>query len=135
VSLVSSVAARADAYGVPGRTVDGMDVLAVREAAAEAVGRARTGRGPTLVECLTYRFVGHSRGDARGYRSREEEAEWHGRDPLERLRGELLASGEADAAAFDAVVQEVDDVIEDAVEFARTSPDPDPAELIAEAYA
>jgi TPP-dependent pyruvate/acetoin dehydrogenase alpha subunit len=135
VSLVSSVAARADAYGVPGRTVDGMDVLAVREAAAEAVGRARTGRGPTLVECLTYRFVGHSRGDARGYRSREEEAEWHGRDPLERLRGELLASGEADAAAFDAVVQEVDEVIEDAVKFARTSPDPDPAELIAEAYA
>jgi TPP-dependent pyruvate/acetoin dehydrogenase alpha subunit len=135
VSLVSSVAARADAYGVPGRTVDGMDVLAVRAAASEAVERARTGGGPTLVECVTYRFVGHSRGDARGYRSREEEAEWQGRDPLERLRRQLLASGEADEAAFETVSHEVDLVIEDAVEFARTSPDPDPAELIGEAYA
>ena len=133
VSLVSSVAARADAYGVPGRTVDGMDVLAVRAAAFEAVERARTGGGPTLVECLTYRFVGHSRGDARGYRSREEEADWQGRDPLERLRRQLLASGEANEAAFETVSHEVDLVIEDAVEFARTSPDPDPAELIGEA--
>jgi TPP-dependent pyruvate/acetoin dehydrogenase alpha subunit len=135
VSLVSSVAARADAYGVPGRVVDGMDVLAVREAAGEAVARARAGDGPTLVECLTYRFVGHSRGDARGYRSREEEEAWQRRDPIERLRRELLESTEADEAALEAVQSDVDAVIEDAVEFARSSPDPDPAELAEEAYA
>lgn len=134
VSLVSSVAARADAYGVPGRVVDGMDVLAVRDATAEAVGNARAGAGPTLVECLTYRFVGHSRGDARGYRSREEEAEWQVRDPIERLRRHLVETGEAGEDAFEPIHEDVDAVLEDAVEFARASPDPDPAEMLGEAY-
>lgn len=134
VSLVSSVAARADAYGVPGRVVDGMDVLAVRDATAEAVGNARAGAGPTLVECLTYRFVGHSRGDARGYRSREEEAEWQERDPIERLRRHLVETGEAGEDAFEPIHEDVDAVLEDAVEFARASPDPDPAEMLGEAY-
>jgi TPP-dependent pyruvate/acetoin dehydrogenase alpha subunit len=135
VSLVSSVAARADAYGVPGRVVDGMDVLAVRAAAAEAVASARTGGGPALIECLTYRFVGHSRGDARGYRSRAEEEAWLERDPVERLRQQILESGEADAAALDTVSREVDAAIDDAVEFARSSPEPDPTEMLGEAYA
>jgi TPP-dependent pyruvate/acetoin dehydrogenase alpha subunit len=134
VSLVPSVAARADAYGVPGRVVDGMDVLAVRDATTEAVGSARAGAGPTLVECLTYRFVGHSRGDARGYRSREEEAEWQERDPIDRLRRHLVESGEAGEDAFEPIHEDVDAVLEDAVEFARASPDPDPAEMLGEAY-
>ena len=129
VSLVEHVADRASAYGVPGRVVDGMDVLAVREAADEAVTAARSGAGPTLLECKTYRFVGHSRSDARGYRSREEEAAWKANDPLVRLRGEL-AEGAADA-----IDQAVDAELEDAVEFARSSPDPDPAELAADVYA
>ncbi len=81
VSLLEDVAARAAAYGVPGRIVDGMDVLAVREATAEAVAAARAGDGPTLVECKTYRYVGHSRSDARGYRTREEEADVEGARP------------------------------------------------------
>lgn len=135
VSLVSSVAARAGAYGVPGRVVDGMDVLAVRDAASEAVAGARAGGGPTLVECLTYRFVGHSRGDARGYRSREEEEEWQSRDPIDRLRRQLLESGESGEDVLGQVEREVDSVIEDAVEFARESPYPDPAEISGEAYA
>ena len=135
VSLVPSVAARADAYGVPGHTVDGMDVLAVRAATEKAVAAARSGKGPTLLECLTYRFVGHSRSDARGYRSSEEEAEWQQRDPIERLRQQLLESGAADEGEIDEVSLEVDAVIDDAVEFARASPDPDPAELLGEAYA
>lgn len=134
VSLVHSVATRADAYGVPGCVVDGMDVLVVRDAAAEAVANARAGGGPMLVECLTYRFVGHSRSDARGYRSREEEAEWQARDPIERLRRQLLERGEADEHALERVLRDVDVVIEDAVEFARASPDPDPAEVVGEAY-
>jgi TPP-dependent pyruvate/acetoin dehydrogenase alpha subunit len=135
VSLVSSVAARAGSYGVPGHTVDGMDVLAVRAATEEAVAAARSGTGPTLLECLTYRFVGHSRSDARGYRTREEETEWQQRDPIERLRRHLLESGEAGEGEIDEVSREVDAVIEDAVEFARASPDPDPAELVGETYA
>jgi len=134
VSLVSSVAARAEAYGVPGRTLDGMDVLMVREAAAEAVANARAGRGPTLLECLTYRFVGHSRSDARGYRSRDEEAEWLARDPIERLRRRLLEGGDADEGTLGRLLEDVDAVVEDAVEFARSSPDPDPTEALGEAY-
>jgi TPP-dependent pyruvate/acetoin dehydrogenase alpha subunit len=135
VSLVPSVAARAAAYGVRGRVVDGMDVVAVRQAASAAVAAARAGEGPTLLECMTYRFVGHSRSDARGYRTREEEAEWQLRDPIARLRQQLLEDGSADEAALEAVGGEVDAVLDDAVEFARNSPDPDPAELLADAYA
>jgi len=129
VSLVEDVAARAAAYGVPGRIVDGMDVLAVHEAAVEAVADARAGKGPTLLECKTYRFVGHSRSDARGYRARDEEAEWKERDPIARLRAELP---EDVAAAIEAGIESE---LDDAVEFARSSPDPDPEELLGDVYA
>ncbi len=129
VSLVEDVADRAAGYGVPGRVVDGMDVLAVRDAAETAVARARAGEGPTLLECKTYRFVGHSRSDARGYRSREEEAAWRARDPLDRLRALLPEQG---AAGID---ESVEAELDDAVEFARASPDPDPAEVLGDVYA
>jgi TPP-dependent pyruvate/acetoin dehydrogenase alpha subunit len=129
VSLVEDVAARAAAYGVPGRVVDGMDVLAVREAASEAVAAARAGRGPTLLECKTYRYVGHSRSDARGYRTRDEEEDWRARDPIVRLRARLA---DDEAAAVEVAVEAE---IDDAVEFARSSPDPDPAEVLGDAYA
>jgi TPP-dependent pyruvate/acetoin dehydrogenase alpha subunit len=129
VSLLEDVAARAAAYGVPGRIVDGMDVLAVRAATAEAVAAARAGDGPTLVECKTYRYVGHSRSDARGYRTREEEAAWKERDPIARMRAQLP---EADAVRIEA---EVEEELDEAVEFARNSPDPDPAELLGDVYA
>ena len=129
VSLLEDVAARAPAYGVPGRIVDGMDALAVHAAAEDAVAAARAGDGPTLLECKTYRYVGHSRSDARGYRAREEEAAWKERDPIARLRAELA---EDDAAAIEAAIGEE---IEDAVEFARSSPEPDPEELLGDVYA
>ena len=136
VSLVPSVADRAaGAYGVTGQVVDGMDVVAVQKAASTAVAAARGGEGPTLLECRTYRFVGHSRSDARGYRTRDEEEEWKQRDPIARLRQQLLEQGSADEAALEAVGGEVDAVLDDAVEFARSSPDPDPAELLTDAYA
>jgi TPP-dependent pyruvate/acetoin dehydrogenase alpha subunit len=135
VSLVPSVADRASAYGVTGQVVDGMDVVAVRQAASTAVAAARGGEGPILLECRTYRFVGHSRSDARGYRSRDEEEEWKLRDPIVRLRQQLLEDESADEAALEAVGREVDAVLDDAVDFARNSPDPDPAELLADAYA
>src|SRR5437764_1018256 len=87
---VKDIAERAAAYGMPGRVVDGMDVLAVREAAEKAVKRARRGDGPTLIECKTYRLCGHSRSDARGYRTRDEEALWREKDPLLLLSRRLL---------------------------------------------
>jgi TPP-dependent pyruvate/acetoin dehydrogenase alpha subunit len=129
VSALVDVADRAAAYGIPGRVVDGMDVLAVREAGAEAVASARAGAGPTLLECKTYRFVGHSRSDARGYRSDDEEAAWKERDPIPRLRA-LLADEVAQA-----IEREVEAAIEDAVEFARASPDADPQEAFTDVYA
>jgi TPP-dependent pyruvate/acetoin dehydrogenase alpha subunit len=129
VSLVEDVAERAAAYGVPAQIVDGMDVVAVRDATTAAVARARAGDGPTLVECKTYRYVGHSRSDARGYRTKDEEAAWKERDPIARLRAQLP---EDDAAAIDA---DVERELDEAVEFARNSPDPDPAELLGDVYA
>ncbi len=134
VSVVPSVAGRAGAYGVTGQVVDGMDVVAVRQAASAAVAAARAGEGPTLLECKTYRFVGHSRSDARGYRSREEEEEWRLRDPIARLAQQLLTGGSADEAALETLSGEVEAVLDDAVEFARSSPDPDPAEVLTDAY-
>src|SRR6185503_2287547 len=84
--LIGDIADRAAAYGMPGVVIDGMDVEVVHRAAAEAVARARRGDGPTLIECKTYRYRGHSRGDPGGYRTKEEHREWVERDPIERLR-------------------------------------------------
>jgi TPP-dependent pyruvate/acetoin dehydrogenase alpha subunit len=129
VSLVPDVAERAKAYGVPARIVDGMDALAVREASAGAVDSARAGKGPTLLECKTYRFTGHSRSDARGYRKREEEAEWAERDPLVLLEARLSQS-EVERAE-----DEVRAELDDAVEFARSSPFPDARAAFEDVYA
>jgi TPP-dependent pyruvate/acetoin dehydrogenase alpha subunit len=129
VSLVPDVAQRATAYGVPAQIVDGMDVLAVRAACAQAVASARAGGGPTLIECKTYRFTGHSRSDARGYRTREEEDEWSQRDPL------VVIGARLDEAALAELESEVRAELDDAVEFARSSPQPDPAEALEDIYA
>ena len=135
VSVLPDVATRASAYGVPGRIVDGMDVLAVREAAGAAIAAARAGEGPALLECKAYRFVGHSRSDARGYRSREEEEAWKERDPITRLGGFLLEEGVAGEDMLAQVAGEVEAEIEDAVEFARSSPDATPEEAFDDVYA
>ena len=128
VTRQPSVAARAASYGLPGVEVDGNDVLAVHRAASEAVVRARTGGGPTLLECKTYRTRPHSEGmrDA-GYRTREEVAEWKGRDPIARLRDQLLRDGIATEAEIGTVDAAVRELIAEAVEFAQASPWPDPA--------
>ncbi len=117
-----NVAGRAIAYGIPGVQVDGNDVLKVYEAAREAVQRARSGGGPTLIECRTYRTRAHSEGmrDA-GYRGAEEVEAWKARDPLKLLAAQLPAQ---DIAAIEA---EVKTEIDAAYEFARNSPYPDPA--------
>jgi 2-oxoisovalerate dehydrogenase E1 component len=119
------VAERAAAYGIPGQRIDGNDVVAVYLAAADAVRRARSGEGPTLLECVTYRTRPHAEGmsDA-GYRSREEVAAWRARCPIQRLRAALLAADPATAAPMAAIETEVQATIEDAVAFAQASPWP-----------
>jgi len=133
VSLVPDVASRAPAYGVRGEIVDGMDVLAVREAAGRAVAEARAGAGPVLLEFKTYRFAGHSRGDVKGYRSREEEAEWTARDPIVRLREHLASAVEE--VVLDAMDAQVEAAMDDAIEFARQSPLPRAEDALTDAYA
>ncbi len=121
------IASRGAAYGIPAERVDGMDVLAVRDAAQRAVSLARAGGGPTLLECLTYRFVGHSRSDARGYRQRAEEAQWRERDPIKRFPEWLVESGLASDEQAQAAAQRAKDRVADALRFAQEAPPPDPA--------
>jgi len=118
---VPNIADRAAAYGMPGIIVDGNDVLAVREAVAAAAARARQGEGPTLLEAKTYRLLGHSRGDLRVYRTREEEAEWAARDPLPRFADWLLARGDISREALTRLEQEVQAEVDAAEQFARAS--------------
>lgn len=112
------VADRAAGYGLPGVIVDGNDVTAVHAAVAEAAARARAGDGATLIEAKTYRILGHSRGDLRVYRTREEEAEWAARDPITRA----IAAGGLSAEAVAALETAVAAAVDDAEAFARQSP-------------
>jgi pyruvate dehydrogenase E1 component alpha subunit len=120
---------RGAAHGIPGREVDGMDVVAVRAAATEALARARAGEGPTILEMMTYRYRGHSMSDPAKYRTRDEVSkvrETH--DPIDMVRHRLEATG-VDDEAFKTIDREIRTVVNDAAEFAQQSPEPDPAEL------
>ncbi len=127
VAVLTDIADRAAAYGMPGVVVDGNDVVAVREVTRQAVERARRGSGPTLIECKTYRLCGHSRSDACNYRSRDEEAEWRERDPLAVLARRLEAPERAELERIEA---EVTAVIDAAVAFAEESPYPAPEDTL-----
>jgi TPP-dependent pyruvate/acetoin dehydrogenase alpha subunit len=131
VCAMEHIAERAAAYGIPGVQVDGMDVMAVAGVVRPAVERARSGRGATLIECKTYRFLGHSKNDQRVYRSKEEEAAWRERDPVARFRATLLEQGLATAAELDAIAREALAAVDDAVSFAQRSPFPEPDALTA----
>lgn len=124
---VENIAVRAAGYGFPGRVVDGNDLLAVHEAVAQACERARDGEGPSLIECKTYRLSGHSRGDPRRYRSRDEEAQWRRKDPIKRFRHVLKDAGHLDAEADRALQAQAKALVREAEAFARRSPDPDPS--------
>jgi TPP-dependent pyruvate/acetoin dehydrogenase alpha subunit len=127
VTAGGDIAARARAYEVPAAVVDGNDLWAVYEAANEAVGRAREGGGPTLLECRTYRHYGHSKSDPAPYRPKEEVEEWLARDPLKIARGRLVQEGIAEDQ-IDQAEAEVEARIEQAVEDARAAPYPAPDE-------
>jgi len=123
---IDNVADRAAAYGIPGVVVDGMDLLAVYRAAGEAIQRARQGGGPTLMECKTYRFVGHSRFEPAGYRTKEEVEEWKKRDPIPMFQERLISEFKASKADFDKIEADVSREMQVAVAFAEQSPDPGP---------
>ncbi|MFP3984872.1 MAG: pyruvate dehydrogenase (acetyl-transferring) E1 component subunit alpha [Candidatus Bathyarchaeia archaeon] len=135
VMLIRNIAERATAYGIPGITVDGNNVLAVYEAAQKAVKRARNGEGPTLIECKTYRRRGHSRWDPATYRPEEEVEEWLEKDPLLRLGKHLLDNGYVSETEFTQIKKEVADAVEAAVKFAIDSPYPEPEEALEDIYA
>ena len=128
---IEHIAGRAASYGMPGQIVDGNDLLAVKEGVAAAVASARDGKGPTLIECKTYRFSGHSRGDPRIYRTREEEGEWRQKCPLKRFREKLLGEGVLDENGDREVRDDVARELAEAEQFARASA-VDTAENIAE---
>jgi pyruvate dehydrogenase E1 component alpha subunit len=120
---------KAAAFGMAGEEVDGMDVLAVRAAAERAIERARAGEGPTVLECLTYRFRGHSLADPDELRAEEEKQFWAKRDPLKAFERDLVSDGLVSADELRAIEKEIDAEVQDCVEFALNAPEPDTSEL------
>lgn len=125
---------RAAAYGIPAITVDGMDVAKVAAAAAEAVQRAREGHGPTFLEAMTYRFVGHMVGDPEVYRTRDEVETWRRKDPLVLTRSRIVEEGWATAQALSELEDEVDQQVKEAAEAALNAPEPALEERLADVY-
>lgn len=134
VSTTNDLYTRSCAYGFPGEAVDGMDVLAVKESVKKAVERARKGEGPTLIECKTYRYYGHSRSDPRAYRTKDEEKEWQLKDPIVKFRNSLAAAGIMVQGESDGVQAMVKQEIDDAVRFANNSPWPKPEEVMQDLF-
>ncbi|BAZ00438.1 dehydrogenase, E1 component [Tolypothrix tenuis PCC 7101] len=120
---------KASAFNMAGVEVDGMDVLAVRAVAQEAVARARAGEGPTVIEALTYRFRGHSLADPDELRSKAEKEFWFARDPIKKLAAYLVEHNLSDQEELKGIDRKIQGVIDDAVKFAESSPEPDPSEL------
>lgn len=131
---IEDVADRAAGYNIPGVIVDGNDVLAVYEAASEAVKLARAGKGPSLLECKTYRVRGHFEGDPAAYRDEDQARKWAKKDPIERFEKKLLSAEILTQPDLEAIAPEIEKEIEAAVEFAEESPFPDPSELMTDVY-
>ena len=132
---VANVSDRAAGYNMPGFNVDGMDVFAVYDAAGQAVARARAGEGPSLLECRTYRYYGHTVFDnPLSYRTREEEEHWRNRDPLIQFRNSVLPLGEITAEELDQIDKEAAELMEEAIQFADASNWPEPAEVYEDVY-
>jgi pyruvate dehydrogenase E1 component alpha subunit len=128
---IERLSQRAAAYGVPGETIDGNDLLAVHAAVRQAAERARRGEGPTMIEAVTYRYRGHSKSDRQAYRTRDEVKEWQALDPIPRFaQAAGLTEAESEAARAEARQQ-----IEAAVAYAEASPEPEVAGLLEGVYA
>jgi len=121
---IERISDRAAAYGMPGLTVDGNDLIAVYEAVSQAVKRARAGEGPTLIENVTYRWRGHSKSDANRYRPREEIEAWKQQCPIKRFRTQLIEEGILTEEEAERIEQEAYAAVDAAVAFAEASPEP-----------
>jgi pyruvate dehydrogenase E1 component alpha subunit len=131
---IENISERGAAYGIPGVTVDGNDVDEVFEAAKLAVERARSGQGPTLIECLTYRHKGHSKSDKNLYRTKEEIEEWKTKDPIGRFETKLVEAGTMTQAEIDEVSETVRNSVRTAIQDASNAPDSDPGELLSSVF-
>jgi len=129
------IADRATAYGIPGVAVDGMDVITVYDAVSQAICRAREGRGPTLLECKTYRFYGHYEGDPQQYRTQQEIEKWKAeKDPIALFKSKLIHGGISKEEELTRIDNEANKEIEDAVAFAEGSPWPNVEETLEDVY-
>lgn len=131
---IKNIADRAAAYGIPGKVVDGNDVLAVHQAAAEAVAYARSGKGPILLECKTYRHSGHFVGDPGTYKPAEEQAEWLAKDPLVLFPQYLVQNSICTQDEIDKIDADVEAELDAAIQFAEESPYPDPEDALKDVY-
>ena len=131
---VENISDRAHGYNMPGETVDGNDVNAVDEAFQRALKRAKAGEGPTLIECKTYRWMGHWIGDPQLYRTREEVEAWKEKCPIKRYRAYLLENGIASEEELGEIESRTKAAVDAAAEFAMNSPEPDPAGVLEDVY-
>ena len=132
---IDDVADRAESYGFEGVAINGNDVLAVYQSTQGALARARNGHGPTLIECKTYRWHGHSEHDKAFYRTDEELAMWKSRDPIPTFTTFLQARNVLSDDKLTDIEQRVTTTIDEAVEFAMSAPDPAPEEAVGDLYA
>ncbi|WP_330583782.1 thiamine pyrophosphate-dependent dehydrogenase E1 component subunit alpha [Acidaminobacter sp.] len=132
---VENISVRSVGYNMPGITVDGNDVYAVYEAAEAAISRAKAGDGPTLIECKTYRHLGHWTGDPQVYRSKSEVDDWkENKDPIKKFREKLIEEGTFTADELDAIEHAAIKEADEAAEFAIQSPEPDPAHVMDDVF-
>ncbi len=134
-SVLPNAADRGCAYNIPGKVVDGMDVLKVRGESVKAVERARKGEGPSIIEAKTYRYYGHSHSDPRMYRTKEEEKEWKDRDPIKVLKDSMKSVGMLSDDEFDSLNKAAKAKLKTAMDYSEQSPPPDPAELETDVFA
>jgi pyruvate dehydrogenase E1 component alpha subunit len=134
-SAVSQITQKAEGYGMPHQRVDGMDLIAVHEAAVKAIELVRAGSGPMMLEAMTYRFRGHSMGDPERYRKQEEVKKWEENDPIGIYRKYLTSTKKAAARLLDEIDERAMQAAVKAVEFGEASPEPAPEALFENVYA
>jgi acetoin:2,6-dichlorophenolindophenol oxidoreductase subunit alpha len=135
VTNIKNISERAASYGIPGITVDGNDVLAVYEAVKTAVEYARSGQGPSLIDCLSYRWRGHSKSDRNLYRTHEEIEEWKRKCPIRRFKQVLVDAAVMTGDEVESIDQAAKAAIDRAAEEAQTFPEPSPENMEDEVYA
>jgi pyruvate dehydrogenase E1 component alpha subunit len=129
-SATTELYRRGEVFGIPGVAVDGMNILEVKVAADKVVEHVRGGNGPYVMEMKTYRYRGHSMSDPAKYRTKEEVSSYRKeRDPIDTLRTYMEQNGMGDEASFKEIDREIKDIVNQAAEFAQSSPEPDPSEL------